>query len=360
MEKELEVVSYIKKHGLDELKSKFCIGSSEHPKYPNLIMLKYGIDFPRGEVIAEQCRGIILDKANNWKVVNYTYPKFYNVEESKAAPIDWSNARVFEKLDGSIIQMYWYDNQWHFATSGTPDADCSAHSNLIKFIELVQQAWNHNGYILPGEEWKDYCFAFELITKWNRIVVQHDAEPKLILHGVRRKTDLKEFPPEHVEHLGFKIVGTHQLNSKEEALAHVAKLNGLESEGLVICDANFNRIKVKAPHYVTLHHMRGEYFNDKRALEIILHGEVDEVTTYFPEFKEEIKIVSDKLDDICKQTREAYNKIKHIESQKEFALALGDAKYKSLVFSMKKGVEPEVSLRSILPATLLRMVREDK
>ena len=36
------------------------------------------------------------------------YVKFFNHGESNADIIDWKTARVYEKLDGSIITMYWY------------------------------------------------------------------------------------------------------------------------------------------------------------------------------------------------------------------------------------------------------------
>ncbi len=58
-----------------------------------------------GEKIVQQCRGIILDEANNWQIVSYPYDKFFNYEESYAPQLDWSTAKIFEKLDGSLMTL---------------------------------------------------------------------------------------------------------------------------------------------------------------------------------------------------------------------------------------------------------------
>ena len=42
--------------------------------------------------------------------------------ESSADAIDWSTARVMEKLDGSLATLYWYKGEWHVSSSGVPDA----------------------------------------------------------------------------------------------------------------------------------------------------------------------------------------------------------------------------------------------
>ena len=47
------------------------------------------------------------------------FDKFFNVGEVNAADIDWSTAQVREKVDGSLMKI-WFDNgDWHLSTNGT-------------------------------------------------------------------------------------------------------------------------------------------------------------------------------------------------------------------------------------------------
>jgi DNA-directed RNA polymerase subunit N (RpoN/RPB10) len=114
-------------------------------------------------------------------------------------------------------------------------------------------------------------------------------------------------------------------------------MNGIEGEGFVLCDANFNRVKVKAPHYVALHQLRGEYFNEKRALEIVMKGEIEEVVSYFPEFKKEIEEVKSKYDLLKEDIVGRYEANKMLVTQKDFAMAVKDFKFSSILFAMRKG-----------------------
>lgn len=59
------------------------------------------------EPIVQECRGLILDEAEGWRVVCMPYKKFFNFGEDCCADIDWSTAKVQEKLDGSLISLYW-------------------------------------------------------------------------------------------------------------------------------------------------------------------------------------------------------------------------------------------------------------
>lgn len=337
---ELQNLLRSKQLSLGELSSKYDIGIKRHPDHDNLVMFKYGIKSPMGEKFVQECRGIILDEADNWAIVNHTFSKFFNHGEGHAADIDWATAKAFTKYDGSLVQLYWYNGGWHFATSGTPNAGADAHGSGMTFLELIYDVWRTNGYGLPTEEYKHWCFAFEIITKWNKIVVQYGDIKKLVLLGARNKvTGAEALPHDFVGGVfdAWEKAETHPLQTKADVLAYVDKMNGIQGEGFVICDANFNRIKVKAPHYVALHQLRGEYFNQKRALEIIIKGEVDEVISYFPEFKTEILETQLKFNQLKLDILKDWETHKHLENQKDFALCVKDKKYSAALFMLKRG-----------------------
>ena len=79
-----------------------------------LIQLKYSqLESKMSERIVQECRGLILDEANDWAIVCYPFDKFFNYSESNAVKLNWDNSEIFEKLDGSLMMLYFYDNQWN-------------------------------------------------------------------------------------------------------------------------------------------------------------------------------------------------------------------------------------------------------
>jgi hypothetical protein len=100
-EKEINVTKYIQKKGLDSLIKRYSLKVQKHHKYPNLIQLTYDqINSSFKSKIVQECRGIILDTDNNFKLISFPYIKFFNYGEGNAAKIDWKSSIITEKLDG--------------------------------------------------------------------------------------------------------------------------------------------------------------------------------------------------------------------------------------------------------------------
>lgn len=97
----LELQKYLQTKSPEDLTKELFIDVKPHKEYPNLLLFKYSqIDSPMSNPIVQECRGIILDKDNNWNIVSYPYKKFFNAEEPNASVINWETANVYEKLDG--------------------------------------------------------------------------------------------------------------------------------------------------------------------------------------------------------------------------------------------------------------------
>jgi hypothetical protein len=346
----LEIQKQIREFGVDAVVEKYSLTKRTHSKYPNLTLLKYDIFSPMGEKAVQECRGIILDAANDWKVVCRTFDKFFNLHEGHAAKIDWITATALEKLDGSLVQMYHYDGQWQFATSGSPDAGGMAHESGVTFQELIRTVFNELDYHYPEAIYM--CFAFELITKYNKIVVDYKGVNRLVLLGARNRIDGEEFDPGEIVSfcgLNYEVVKAYdELNSLEQIQQTLPNMSGVDSEGYVVVDANYNRVKIKSPHYVALHRLKGEYFNKKRALELILIGETSEVLTYFPEWTDEIGEVENALENLKGNYNALYASLADIESQKEFALNVTkQAKIPGVLFAMRKGKTFDEAIRDV-------------
>src|SRR4051812_12696961 len=97
----MQTVAFLHNFGLEELCARFAIRAKRHSVHPNLVQLKYNQVFsPMHEPVVQECRGLIVDEADGWRVVSRSYDKFFNFGEPNAPAIDWSSAKVYEKLDG--------------------------------------------------------------------------------------------------------------------------------------------------------------------------------------------------------------------------------------------------------------------
>jgi tRNA splicing ligase len=135
MQPTLELVEYLRENGTKKLEEQHRITIRAHKTYENLISLTYNqLKSDLKNPIVRQCRGIILDTSDNFQVISFPYEKFFNYCEGGAAKIDWKTARVTEKVDGSLMILYFYKDQWHISSSGTPDASGNVHIGIIPWV----------------------------------------------------------------------------------------------------------------------------------------------------------------------------------------------------------------------------------
>jgi hypothetical protein len=284
--------------------------------------------------LVQECRGAILDTTDGFEFVARPFDKFFNQGEGHAAPIDWRTARVQEKLDGSLMIMYHYADEWHVASSGTPDAGGEVNNaNGTTFKKLFWDTFKMMGYD-AGNIDPDLTYCFELMTKYNRVVVQHP-EPELVLIGVRNPKTGEELPVNWYD-ANFRVAKEFPLGSLEEVEASMAHFSGLEQEGYVVVDASFNRVKIKHPAYLAAHHMVGS-LSPKRLLEIVRQGETPEILAYFPEWTEEADNLRALLEGLVVEACVEYQKVRDIPVQKDFALAIQNSRHRPAMFALRAG-----------------------
>lgn len=272
--------------------------------------------------IVQECRGLIVRKDDTGKYISVCVPyfKFFNWGESNAAKLDWSSIKVVEKIDGSLIKI-WYDNkQWHISTNNLIDAFkadiISMGTKIGTFGSLVKSVLDRDYKDFKFDERKTYMF--ELCSPYNKVVVPHK-DIKLYWLGTRDNATLIEelFNP------NWKFVPkTYSMKSLDECI-EVASSLPYDEEGYVVVDKDFNRIKVKSPSYVIVSHMR-ESFTLSKAIELVRNNEVEEFLTYFPEFADQIKFVQEKYKELKDGLNEDIIKVnevvKNLSNRKEQAI----------------------------------------
>lgn len=328
---------YLRKGSIDLLKQKpYFLKIKYHQIYPNLVMFKYtqiGSDFKLP--IVQEARGVILDSANNWEVVSFPYKKFFNYGESCASKINWPSAKVYQKLDGSLMVLYYYDGKWQVSSSGVPDASGAIGSNTFK--ELFWTTWNtYEQYKLPDDITKS--FMFELMTPENQIIVKQQ-QYSLELHGVRCLKTLKEYDPEPIAKCyQWKCVRSLTFEKLDDVLSASKKLDPYCEEGYVVCDKFFNRIKIKNPDYVLLSHTKEHVITDLSILKVIQQNEGAEFCATFPEHRETYDRLYHKYGNLNKVITDKWNEnLQFAGNAKEFANQIKDLWYKSCLFGLRCG-----------------------
>lgn len=305
----------------------------------DLASLKYNqIESPMREPIVQQCRGMVVD-CTAGRVVAWPYNKFWNHGETLADPIDWSTARVQEKLDGSLMILYWggVSRGWCVASSGHPTAGGAFCDDSRTFRDAFWQHDGVNGLVWTRAADTRATYMFELCDAPNRIVVRHD-RPRLVLHGARWLNTGVEFTraelEEHAARMNCEIVGEFPISSIAECLAAADALDPLRQEGFVVVDAGFRRVKIKSPRYVVLHHLKGEA-TPRRAIELWQTGEAGELLSHFPEMAGAIVPVHDQLDLIAERAAADFADYQaRSSSRKEFAGMATTRPWASVLFRM--------------------------
>jgi hypothetical protein len=326
----------------EDLRNRYAIGMRRHSERENLVLLKYNqIESPFAEQIVQECRGIILDESRNWEVVSRGFDKFFNHGEGHAAPIDWNTASVQEKVDGSLCVLYHYDDQWHVATTGTPDASGDVSGFGVTFKDYFWSTAKECGMQSPSSEHVDWCFMMELTGPINRIVVRHE-RPSLTVLGMRNRRTGQERSA-HEASCGLKIpsVRSFALQSVDDIVASFAEMSPLSQEGYVVHDGAFRRIKVKHPGYVALHHAK-DGLSQKAFVEIVRSGESSEVLTSFPEFAPMFDDVRTRWEALVAELQSDYERIRSIPEQKTFAAEAVKTRCSAALFAIRAKKTPTI------------------
>lgn len=307
-----------------ELQDKYGLNVRRHPVYNNLLLFKYDqiSSRPDDHPVVVCARGLILDEANNYKIISWPFNRFFNYGQ-KEVEFDWTRSSVACKLDGSLLVNYFFDGKWHVQTSGSPAAEGEVQGWPYTFATLFWETFNKMGLELSSEH-TNLCFMWELTSPFNRIVVRYQ-QPQLTLIGVRNKDTGEELSLDMFPQ--YPVVQTYALNNADSIIASLKDVSPVSMEGYVVRSntrdeyGGWTRLKIKSPQYVALHHIRDQW-GPRRIVEIIRQCEVAEILTAFPEWANDFNASQKLYDALVDSTISIYESIKHIENQKEFALAV--------------------------------------
>lgn len=299
---------------------------------------------------SDLCRGIILEKETN-KVVCRPFDRFYNLGEIDNTNIDWNKAKIFEKVDGSLVKV-WYselENKWMTSTASTIVTNNKYGFNLHKLISLAFKT----DYLQYFEDHldKENTYMFEVATPNNVVVIRYD-KPRFVYLAARNTKTGKYIDNREEMSKLFDVPKEYNFSSLEECKYTANNLPD-DDEGYIVYENNIPVAKIKSPAYVAIHHIRGEGLNGyKKLYQLYVSNEYSEFLTYFPEYKDKFNEFHDALKNLFSKVNLKFNEFKHLE-RKEFSSAVKDYKYKGFLFALynKQVPDPEYYFKNCLLQT---------
>lgn len=286
--------------------------------------------------IVRECRGLILED-KTFKPLCVPFFKFANYGESYADIIDWTTAQVQEKIDGSIIKLWYYNNEWCVSTNGNIDARESimANSEFNNFYDLFTKACENINFSFDSLDIKN-TYIFELTSIFNKIVILYEGIS--ITHiGTRDNNTLEELDID----IGIRKPRKFNLTSLEKCL-ETAKMLPFNQEGYVVVDKNWKRNKIKSPSYVAAHHFLKGNPDDEKLLDIIKQNNQEEFLTYYPEFSERVNNIKNRFEDFIIEMENISQTLQKFETRKEFAQFATKTKCPPLLFNHYDGKVPSI------------------
>lgn len=291
------IQKYLQEYSLEELKIKHGV---EAKVFGHKASFNYNqIEASSKDGLANQCRGLILSTPDGSPlstegiigetiVLAYAMDRFFNYGEGAAAKINWKQARLLEKLDGTLIIVYFdkFQDRWCVATRSLPEAThpIENYPNYT-FQSLFEEGikdWN--AFISQLEIGCTYWF--ELISPYNQVIVRYD-DIKIYSLGKRDNT-LCECDAKIID--GTYFPEEYNLDNIEDVIKFINARSPKDYEGLVALQKpKYNRVKIKSVTYVAAHRLLGKLQTEaydktyRAALSIILAEKVDDMISILPD-----------------------------------------------------------------------------
>ncbi len=330
---------------LETLKDEYLVNYNRHKKYPNLVQLTYHHTKSPKNATTNECRALILDESKDWEVVSRSFDRFsdYNPKFNYTTSFIFDGAKYFKKIDGSIINMYYYDGSWHISTKSLPDASgfvMSSESGKT-YNDYFWEVWNKKKYDFPKGLMSTYIFEFKFPGQFLA-----GEETSINLIGIRNRISGEETDIDTIEYNWS--VCSYDSHKLEDAIAIVNEIDPVEDEGFVIMDKNFNRLKLKSPQYEAIVLLKGRFdtedkrevakFSDenfRRLCDIVRWNDHKTFLEKYPfceqQYNDAMKRYKKLLNDVWREWR----KVENLEGG-EFTKAVIQSPYKDYIFQYKK------------------------
>jgi len=243
-------------------------------------------------------RGLVLCPKEE-RVIGLSFVKFFNFSEISIKLPDCSFS-TYEKIDGSLIICYFFDDMWHCITRGSFKSEQAVWATK----------WLHDNVNINSLH-KGTTYLAEAIYPENRIVVSYDFSGLVLLSAYNEKGyELTRNQLElEAECIGFKIVDEKHHSIDE--MIEIVKDLPISSEGFVVRFENGYRLKIKGEPYIRVHRLVSDC-TPLAIWDIMMHcGDLEVIKKDLPEeFHKDYDVISNILQKKFEETLDLIKKYK--------------------------------------------------
>ncbi len=284
--------------------------------------------------VTMKCRALVLD--SNGAIVARSFSKFFNYGQKECRiPIN-CNYKIYDKVDGSLGMLFYYNNDWIFCSRGSFVSDQAIYG-IAMIPEQLYKDLN-----------KDLSYSFEIIYPENKIIVDYGIQKELIYITSFKKdgteSDDSDIMIKHgiqsVQQYGSGNSGDSDNDGSGLFDSLLAK-NTINKEGYVIRFDDGYRIKLKFENYLKMTHIKSKLtvahiFENFKEETYIDENIPDEFYEYIDKIRTRIKEEYNNVYEIVTKEYEELEKLNL--SIRDFAVKVKDNIYKFILFKLKHNI----------------------
>lgn len=265
-------------------------------KHDNLIMVKYPDNLRHSELdYIKYSRGLIID-FNKKRVVNTSIPGSDSLEVFLKKIPNFNDIVVEKCLDGTLINLYFYNNKWNVATKFCINADESKFRSNKSYRQLLDEIIDLNTLSLDTS----YSYSFLLRHKDCRNVTPVKRNRLIHLESTNTTTG------EKVKiNLGLKTplllkfrdsINVHNFQSIED-ITNNLKDKTWKTPGYMLYSSDRKyRTRLENPNYNKVYDLvKGQTSVNFILLREICRENVQTLLKYYPEWYEKASFVNKEL-----------------------------------------------------------------
>ena len=234
---------------------------------------------------------------------------------------------VYEKLDGSLGILYFWENKAYIATRGSFSSSMALHATSVLNTRYDVSLLD-----------KSKTYLFEIIYPEDmHIVTYKDIDDIFLLAVIDNETG--------IDYDISKLNSIFKCTTKYDGFSDYTKIrdafSGENREGFVIKFKSGFRMKLKFAEYWKLHFLKAG-FTEKQILQYLIDDDKESIQKALDMFDEEHQIY---YNEIIDKFKEAYNSIldiaksqyKEFDNDKDAAMYFKSCDYPNIMFNMRKG-----------------------
>ena len=310
-------------------------------EFDNLVIFKYKNKYD--DLAVRACRGLILDKDTKKIVCQSNLGTISFEDFISKVPIE--NCVVEENLEGTLINLYYYDNRWCVSTKFCINAENSKFRGNKSFRQYFDKLCDIDKYRLDT----NFTYSFLLQIPENRLVSKikkrqlYHIETQNNITGEKIYFDIGIKKPKILK---LNDLNTLKINSYRNLNKELIKLNWCIKGFMLYSPDRKYRCSLINPAYEVPLQMIKDQTDIKYIMlnSVYYDGNINDVTYYFPEY---IPIKDKVMSDVNDLVKILYGVYKDTYCYKKNTVDDVSPKYKKILTNIHK-VYKEVHRNNIL------------